>query len=141
MDSRIIDFINNQRIGVISVEMLDGSPHSATVHFAHTLAPFSIIILTDKHYRKCESILEKQETRASFVTGTDEATMKTLQLDGIVKFLSKDDVAIKDAYFKKFPEKEKFFVEPDSVFLHFTPTWWRYTDFKAEAGKLIIENQ
>ncbi|MES2930679.1 MAG: hypothetical protein V4665_02765 [Patescibacteria group bacterium] len=41
MNKEIIDFINRERIGVLAIEMPDGSPHAATLHFAvHENPPF-----------------------------------------------------------------------------------------------------
>jgi len=39
IDKKILDYLKDQRVGVLAVEMLDGSPHGATVHFAHTEDP------------------------------------------------------------------------------------------------------
>jgi uncharacterized protein YhbP (UPF0306 family) len=140
MNQEILDFIKSQRIGVLAVEMLDGSPHGATVHFAHQDNPVEFFFLTDREDKKCEPILARGKTRASVVIGFDEATMKTLQLDGEVKIVESEDDKKRcfDAYFGKFPEKKKWMDDKDSVFLSFMPTWWRYTDYKKPKGEKII---
>jgi hypothetical protein len=35
MNKEILDYIKSQRVCVLAVEMMDSSPHAATVHFAH----------------------------------------------------------------------------------------------------------
>ena len=72
MEQEILEYISSQRVGVIAVEMLDGSPHAATVHFAHTENPLTFIFLTSPTYRKIEPLLKKDSTRASFVLGLEE---------------------------------------------------------------------
>lgn len=142
MNETILNYIASQKIGVISVAMSDGSPHSSTVHFAHMETASqdlpSILIMTDRSYKKCEPIITNGKTPASFVIGFDESEMKTLQMDGHINFADEDMVKL--PYFTKFPDKRKFYQEPNSVFLIFTPTWWRYTDFNAQDGNKIISS-
>jgi general stress protein 26 len=136
MNEEVLGFLDSKRIGVISVEMLDGSPHGATVHFAYQKDPLTFVFLTDRTYRKMEPLLKNSSTRASLVIGTDEDEMKTLQLDGIA--MVSEDEEHKNAYFGKFPDKKEKYGGPDDVFFIFKPTWWRYTDYKAPEGKQVI---
>lgn len=138
MNQEIINYINSQHIGILAVEMLDGAPHAATIHFAFSDQTGEVYIMTERKYRKCEPIIQNGQARASFVTGTSEEEMKTVQMDGVVKFADKENYQL---YFDKFPEKEKWFKEPEVVILAFTPTWWRFTDMKAEGGKKIISSE
>jgi general stress protein 26 len=139
MTKEIIDYINSQRIGVVAVEMLDGAPHAATVHFAFGGNPESIYIMTSRDYKKCQPIIKNGKTRASFVIGTDEAEMKTMQMDGEIEFAVLEED--KEVYFEHFPDRKDKYEEPDDVILKFTPTWWRYTDFKAANGKKFISSE
>jgi general stress protein 26 len=139
MPKEIYDFLDSQRIGVISVEMEDGSPHGATVHFAYQKDPFTFVFFTDRKYRKIQPILANKTTRASLVVGTDEQDMRTLQLDGVAALPTTDEFA--NAYFAKFPEKKEKSNGPDDVFFIFTPAWWRYTDYKAQSGKRILSSE
>jgi general stress protein 26 len=138
MNQEIIDYISSNNIGVIAVEMLDGSPHGATVHFAHANDPLSFIIMTERSYRKSEAILKNGTTRASFVIGVNENEMRTMQMDGNIKLT--DDQTLLDTYFKKFPKKQSSYEPPDDIFLIFTPKWWRFTDFTKPGGKSIISS-
>ncbi len=133
MPKEALNFLNTQRVGVIAVKMLDDSPHGATVHFAHTENPLTFIFLTTPTYRKCEP-LWKGETIASFVVGTSEEIMKTLQMDGAAKLADTDE--LRKVYFAKFPDK--LYKHPEDIFFTFTPTWWRYTDWTLPQGKTIF---
>ena len=126
-----------QRVGVLAVEMLDGSPHAATVHFAHTEGPLIFIFLTERGYRKSEPLLARKITRASMVLGSNESDMRTLQLDGEARLLGGGDEHLKDAYFAKFPKKKERFQPPNDIFFLFTPRWWRFTDWTRPEGKTI----
>ena len=136
MSEEIYAFLDSKRIAVIAVEMLDGSPHGATVHFAYQKDPFTFVFLTDRNYRKVESLLKNQSSRASLVIGTDEEEMKTMQLDGVAALLEGKE--LEEIYFTKFPDKREQYESPDDIFFTFTPKWWRYTDYKASEGKQII---
>lgn len=127
-----IKFASAQRAGVLALLMPDGQPHGATLHFANTHEPFECIFLTTPTYKKCEA-LRTGETRATFVVGTSEDVTKTLQMDGSAKFA--DTPEIRAAYFTKFPEKVG--KHPEDLFFTFTPTWWRFTDWKTPEGKKI----
>jgi hypothetical protein len=84
MPKEALDCINSQRTGVIAVKMPDGSPHGATVHFAHIPDPLMFIFLTSPSYKKLEP-LRIADTPATFVVGTTEELNETLQMDGVAK--------------------------------------------------------
>ncbi|MES2930678.1 MAG: hypothetical protein V4665_02760 [Patescibacteria group bacterium] len=69
--------------------------------------------------------------------------MKTLQLDGYVSILKENDHDIfEKAYYGKFIEKKGKVYNPSTdVLFCFTPTWWRYTNWKGPEGKLIITSE
>lgn len=138
MNEEIINYIKSQRIATLAVEMPDGSPHGAIIHFSHMENPLGFIVLTEKSSLKCETINKSGKARASFVLGTSEEEMKTLQMDGTAEISESEEV--QNAYFNKFPENRKWFGD-SSAFIVFTPTWWRYTDYKSPAGKLIISSE
>ncbi len=138
MDQGILDYIKSQRISVFGIEMLDGSPHGATVHFAHQENPLTFIFETSSKYRKSEPLLANDTARATLVIGFVEGpTEKTFQADGIATLLTSDD-QLKKVYLSKFPEKEAKAGDPDNIFFSFTPTWWRFTDWGRPEGKTVI---
>ena len=139
MNQEILDYIKSQRVGVLAVEMMDGSPHAATVHFAHTDSPFVFYFETHSDYRKAEPILRREKTRASFVIGSDESNLKTLQLDGTVELLKSGEVEIfNSVYLGKFPEKKEKARDNKLVLFKFIPSWWRFTDWTTPEGKKIL---
>lgn len=137
MNQDILNYIASQRVCVLAVEMMDGSPHAATLHFAASIDGSIFYFLTSPEYRKAEPLKSRPVSRASVVVGVAEANMVTLQMDGEVCVVPKTDRANFDsAYFGKFPEKVGKFTN-DMAFT-FTPTWWRYTDYTSPEGKKII---
>ena len=137
MNQEIIDFLNTERVGVLALEMPDGSPHASTVHFAYADGLF--YFETNRDYRKSEALFSRTESRASFVVGLSETVMKTIQLDGIARLVTPAELLkLKEVYLGRFPEKVKRSDDPKTVFFTFTPTWWRFTDWTAPEGKRIV---
>lgn len=134
----VLKYLSTQRVGVLAVEMPDGSPHAATVHFAHAAGPLEFIFLTERGYRKFEPLLQKKEARASLVIGTQEGEMKTLQMDGI--FAETNDADQIKIYRDKFSEKDLVNLDANDVFIVFKPTWWRFTDWALPEGKTIFNS-
>ncbi len=142
MPPQILDYLETQRVGVLAVEMLDGSPHAATVHYAHTDDPFVFYFETYRDYRKAEPLYGRSVSRASFVVGSDESNMKTLQLDGTVELVKSDEMEIYNAvYMGKFPNKKEKAKDPKFVFFKFIPSWWRFTDWTNPKGKVILTSK
>jgi len=138
-DPSIFEYLDTQRIGVLSVEMMDGSPHGATVHFAYQKDPLQFLFETNKEYRKAEALFGRETTRASFVIGVDEGNLKTLQMDGVVRLRKPEEQASFDEiYLGKFPNKKEKAAAPNAVFFTIKPTWWRFTDWTRPGGKVIL---
>lgn len=139
MNPEILDFIKSQRVCVLAVEMLDGSPHGATVHFAHSENPLMFFFETDRAYRKSEPLFGRDKSRASLVIGVDEKNMRTLQVDGEVRLINDSEAKLfQEVYFNKFPEKVSKASTHELVFFLLTPTWWRFTDWTKPEGKVVI---
>ena len=140
MKSEIFEYIDSQRVCVVALEMLDGSPHAATVHFAHINEPLTFIIQTNPSYRKSEPLLARDTVRASLVIGLVEIAggkEKTFQVDGEAQIIEKDDPLVK-VYLDKFPEKAGKWEE--DIFFKVTPSWWRFTDWSKLEGKTILNS-
>ncbi len=104
MHPDIFAFLEKQRVSVLAVEMPDGSPHAATVHFAYSQNPFLFIFETYREYRKSEALFGREESRASLVVGFQEGkASKTFQLDGVVRLLSESELDLRAKYLQKFP--------------------------------------
>jgi len=139
MQPEALKFIETEPVCVLAIEMMDGSPHAATVHFAHAVEPLRFVFLTESRYRKAEPLFGRDSSRASVVVGTTEnkSNMATLQMDGIATRLTPEDKALQEVYFAKFLKKRAKFTPPDDFFFKFTPTWWRFTDWRGADGKKI----
>ena len=137
MHPEALAFVASQRVCVFAVEMMDGSPHAATVHFAHHGDAPTFIVLTERRYRKAEPLFGRPASRATVVLGFAEGKMQTLQIDGNAERLTDADNALREAYFSKFPDKRAKCNEPDDFFFKFTPTWWRFTDWSKPVGKTV----
>ena len=142
MDKAILDYLKTQRTCVFAIEMMDGSPHAATVHFAHSENPFVFYFETNKTYRKAEPLFGRPESRASLVVGSTESNMQTLQLDGNARLIKDDELdTYTQIYLGKFPEKQEKSQGADFVRFLFIPTWWRFTDWTGKEGKRILTSE
>lgn len=133
MPPEVIEFLKTRRVCVLAVEMPDGSPHAATVHFAHAEDPLTFIILTSPTSRKYQAFA-KVPARATMVIGTTEQDEQTLQLDG--EICLSDNSEFQDLYDKKFPKAGHLF-KKDELFT-FVPTWWRFSDWTKPKGQMIL---
>jgi uncharacterized protein YhbP (UPF0306 family) len=141
MKQEILDYLKTQTVSVLAVEMNDGSPHGATVHFAHNEEPLMFFFETDRDYRKSEPLLKKGSTRATLVIGVDEKNKITFQLDGEARLLKEDEKELFNrVYFGKFPNKEKKVADPNSLFFVFIPAWWRFTDYTTPHGRIVFNS-
>jgi uncharacterized protein YhbP (UPF0306 family) len=142
MNQETLDYLKTQTVCAFSVEMLDGSPHAATVHFAHAENPLMFFFETDRNYRKSEALLGKEITRACLVVGVDEKNKKTFQADGTARLLKPEEEKLfEEIYLGKFPNKAKKTADPNSLFFVFIPTWWRFTDYTRPEGKVIFSSE
>lgn len=134
LDKRALEFLGSKRVGVLAVQLKDGSPHAATVHFSHQENPLRLFFLTDRNYKKCEALLDGAIVRSSFVTGFSEEEMQTLQLDGTAHMVtdSAELTNLKNTHFKKISTAQRYENDPDSVFLEFVPDWWQYSDYTTD---------
>lgn len=132
MHPSIAEYLKGERVCVLAVEMPDGAPHAATVHFTYIEEPLTFIVLTNPSTRKYEAFV-KNPARATMVIGTTEETLRTFQLDGGASL--SDDTELRKLYDEKFPKAAHLF--PKDVLFTFTPTWWRFTDWSRPEGKTI----
>lgn len=141
-NEEIVKYLQEERIGVLAVEMLDGSPHAATVHFSYDEKENIFYFETYREYRKTEPILNKEKVRASFVVGVNENKMMTLQMDGLVDLLNEKTLpGFEENYFAKFPNKLEKYKAGNFVCFSLKPTWWRFTDWTAANGKIILNSE
>lgn len=81
MDIKIQDFLNKNRISVLTTVLPNGSPHSATLHFASSIDPLYFAFWTERNSRKCSHFALDSKYPASLVVGFSEEEFKTLQME------------------------------------------------------------
>ena len=138
MNPLAVDLLTKERVGVIAVVLADGSPHAATVHYSEQTDPVRIFIQTSPTV-KVDAIKKSGGVmKAAMVVGMSETDFLTLQMRGQVRIVSElhQLEQIYAIHYRKHPEAEKY-KSPTTVFLEFTPTWWRYSDFKTEPETII----
>lgn len=88
---------------------------------------------------KTQAIQEKGgNAKAAIVVGMNEQDFVSLQMRGDVRIVSdaQEIAHLCAAHYAKIPEAEKH-KSSSSIFLEFTPSWWRYTDFKTDPETVI----
>lgn len=125
MEQKIVDFLKTNRIAVLA------TPHASAMHFTFDEKNFVIYFITAKGSRKLKNLGE-----ASVVVGFSEQEWISVQLDGRIEIVTETKLA-KELILSKYPEDAKH-MHDDTVFLKFTPTWWRYSDFN---NKIFLENK
>lgn len=133
MNPKISDFLKKERVGVVSVILVDGAPHSATVHYSHEESPLRFFIQTTNTTAKVQNLLDGKTAKAAMVIGFSEQDWLTIQMRGNIRIVSdKSELEkIYNIHYQKHPDAEKY-KGPKTVFLEFTPTWWRFTDFNTD---------
>ncbi|MBW7944828.1 pyridoxamine 5'-phosphate oxidase family protein [Patescibacteria group bacterium] len=131
MNQDALRLLDKHPVCSLTTLLKDGSPHAAAVHFSYSAEPLELYFSTSRTSKKCEALLDGSATKASVALGFSEEEWLTLQLDGEIKSVT--DPAelsrIQTIHYAKHPRAAKFKDDPETLFLKFTPTWWRYTDY------------
>jgi general stress protein 26 len=131
MDPRIIKFLEVEKICALTTMVNNSVPHSAAMHFSFATTPkITFYFSTDKTSRKCVDMINSS-VKSALVIGINEDKWTTLQLEGEIKILSNDTSIdeIKKRHYEIHPNSKKFENDPNTVFLEFSPNWFRFTDF------------
>ena len=138
MDVRVQEFLSRQRVCVLTTLLLDGSPHGATLHFSHKDTPFELYVGTTRESRKVEALLSGDSIKAAMVIGFSEEEWKTIQLDGEVQIAKDDELeSIHTIHYEKHPQARRYKASDETVFLKFTPYWWRFSDLNSDPPDII----
>ncbi len=131
MEQKVLDFLKNNRVSVLATQLKDGSPHTAALHYSHRSDPLVLYFSTENTSRKYQALAKGKSVKGSVTIGFSEQEWITLQMDGVVSVVSDSDElkVAKTIHYPKHPNSQKFENDPATVFLKFTPSWWRYTDF------------
>jgi len=108
MKQEVIEYLDSQKVGVIAIERLDGSLHGAAIHYAYSQNPFQFYFATERNSLKVDGLIVHGTSQATFVVGSDESAMKTIQLDGVVSLVTPEDHKnFEKVYFGKFGGEHK----------------------------------
>ncbi len=138
MDPKAVGLLTKERVCVLAVSLADGSPHAAEMHYSEQIAPVKLFIQT-YHTVKVRALEERGGAgKAAVVLNLAESEMKSLQMRGEVRIVTAEDELqrIYSVHYKKHPTAEKY-KDSETVFLEFTPTWWRYSDFTTDPETVI----
>ncbi len=53
MNKKVIDYLDKERVSALTTLLVDGTPHSATLHYSFAVDPFIFYFSVDKTSRKC----------------------------------------------------------------------------------------
>ncbi len=111
------------------------------MHFSFDEASSRLFFQTSTTVKSKAILDQGGKTKASVVIGLSEADFTTLQMRGEIAIVTNETELqlITDIHYRKLPEAEKY-RDADTIFLTFTPTWWRYTDFTAKP-EAIVESE
>lgn len=133
-----MEFLAKERMSVMAVDLPSGAPHASAMHFVYH--DEVLHFCTHSRGRKLTGLMSGASP-GSVVVGFSEADWVTVQLDGQIQKIDSpaEKEEVKRLILAKYPESTKY-MDESAVFLKFTPTWWRYTDFKT-APPTIMENK
>ncbi|OGM29896.1 hypothetical protein A2630_03970 [Candidatus Woesebacteria bacterium RIFCSPHIGHO2_01_FULL_44_10] len=139
MDQKVLEFLRKERVCSLTTLLKDGTPHSAAMHFSHLGSPLAFYFSADKAGSKCEDLLDGIPKKAAVVVGFSEEEWITLQMEGKIQVVSDPQAVaeIKKIHYVKNPSSKEFESDPGTIFLEFTPTWWRYTDFNINPPTIV----
>ncbi|MDO8488398.1 MAG: hypothetical protein Q7S31_03765 [bacterium] len=133
IDPKALNLLANEKVSVLVIELSDG-PHGAAMHFAYDPQGGDIYFSTHNSTKKVTAVFP---AKAALVVGFSETDWETLQMKGMLDKIEGNPA--KEKIIAKYPGDAKHFSD-ESVFLRFTPTWWRYTDFKTHPST-VMESQ
>lgn len=132
--TKVHDFVQSHRVGVLAMTTEESGVHAATMHYAEQLEPLELFFLTDRNTKKCEAFARQKDRKAAVVIGFSEEEWTTMQMEGEARLLENESeiAAGWKIYGEKFPERVKFKDDEESVLIKFTPSWWKYSVVKPE---------
>jgi len=139
MKQTVLDFLSKNRVCSLSTLLKDGSPHTSALHYSHRSDPLTLYFSVEKTAKKCEDLLDGKSSKASVVVGFSEEEWITLQMDGEVKAIldPQELIDAKAVHYVKQPDSKQYENDPATVFLAFTPLWWRYTDYNSDPPTIL----
>jgi general stress protein 26 len=143
VDERIAGFLSKHAICSLTTLLAGGAPHAAALHFSYNPASFEFYFLTKNTSRKAGGLQHAESVKAAVVVGFSDEELITLQLDGEVSIIT-DKIELEDVrgnYFGKHPSSKKYENDKAYIFLKFTSSWWRYTDYSTKPATILAGRQ
>jgi len=132
----LLAFLNAHRWAVEATVTASGAPQAAVIGYAAT-ERLEIIFDTLKTSRKYQNILSAP--KMTLVIGWDDA--QTLQVEGVADEPTGAALdLLKARYFEVFPDGHEREAWKDIAYIRVKPTWFRYSDFRAEPPTIIEVN-
>ncbi len=131
-------FIQSQHAAVLAVPLPDNAVHAAAMLFSFDLNLAEFYFFTEAGSIKLRPLETRSTCNASLVIGTTEENKLTLQLSGILAKVEQFDTLekIKIVHYARFPQS-KAYENATTVFLCFTPIWYRFTDYHTKPPQII----
>lgn len=123
----------------MAVLLPDGFPHGAVLHYSCKNNPLTLFFSTENTSKKSEGLLDGKGKKASVVVGFSEEEWITLQMDGEVRAIldPKELKEVKEIHYAKHPDSKQYENDPATLFLSFTPNWWRFTDYNTDPPTIV----
>jgi general stress protein 26 len=138
VDGKIVAFLEKHRVCSLTTMLPDNIPHAAALHYSTNGDLFELYFSTEKSSKKCEGLLSGKTVKSSLVVGFSEEEWVTLQMDGEVEVVSDNDLEkVQKIHYARHPNSAKYKDKPETIFLKFTPKWWRYTDYNTDPLTII----
>jgi general stress protein 26 len=129
----VYEFMNKERLAVLSTVTGDGQPQSALMGMAVT-PQLEIIFDTVKSSRKYPNL--KKNPRVAWVVGC--TTEITVQYEGVAEELAGEELAkYKKTYFAAFPDGPVRESWPGITYFVVRPTWVRYCDYNPDSRRIV----
>jgi nitroimidazol reductase NimA-like FMN-containing flavoprotein (pyridoxamine 5'-phosphate oxidase superfamily) len=131
----LIDYISARQNMVIAT-FGDEYPQSACVEFGND--GLTIVFDTNNASRKFKNI--QKSPRVSLVIGWEDE--RTVQYEGVATLLQDGPELerLKQAYFKKSPDAQKWEITEGNVYFKVEPVWIRFTDLNTNPWDITVFN-
>lgn len=137
MDELLLNFLRKERVCVLGTVSEEGFPQVSVMHYSLREGPLTFFFSTERTSRKYKNMLSNN--KASCAIGLNEEAMVAVQMDGTMKELVEDELKeVKAIHYAKHPESKQWENDPNTVFLAFTTTWIRYSDYKTSPPTIKV---
>ncbi len=128
MNPTTVEFLTQHRVCVIATIMSDGMPHVAVTHYAMMDSPMKLFFCIDDRSTTSRSV--RLNSRMAAVIGWSEDIPTTVQMHGEANIVTNpsDLTFIKAVYYTRYPHSQQYESDPHTVFLSFSPYWYRFLD-------------